>query len=59
MAAYVLLDELQRAPVAPDAVDAAVMRAVGNNICRCTGYVRYFTAIRRVVFQQPGLVRGQ
>ena len=56
MAAFVLLDQLRRAPVARDGVDAAIMRAVGNNVCRCTGYVRYVSAIRHVVLQQPGLV---
>ena len=56
MAAFVLLDQLRRTPVARDGVDAAIMRAVGNNVCRCTGYVRYFGAIRHVVLQQPGLV---
>ena len=56
MASWVLLDQLRRAPVARDKVDEAIMAAIGNNVCRCTGYVRYFNAVRKVVLAQPGLV---
>ena len=58
MAASVLLDQLRRAPVARDQVDDAIMAAIGNNVCRCTGYVRYFSAVRKVVLAQPGLVKA-
>lgn len=56
MAAFVLLDQLKRAPVAAGELDAAIMRAVGNNVCRCTGYARYLSAIRKVALGLPGLV---
>lgn len=56
MAAWVLLDQLRRVPVARDRVDDTIMGAVGNNVCRCTGYVRYIRAIRKVVLATPGLV---
>ena len=56
MAASVLLDQLRRAPVAHDKIDEAIMSAIGNNVCRCTGYFRYFSAVRKVVLAQPGLV---
>ena len=58
MAASVLLDQLRRAPVARDQVDAAIMAAIGHNVCRCTGYFRYFSAVRKVVLAQPGLVKA-
>ena len=48
MASYYLLDRLKRSPI-PRA-------AVGQHICRCTGYVRYHRAIRQVVLDTPGLV---
>ena len=57
MAASVLLDQLRRAPVARDEVDGAIMAAIGNNVCRCTGYFRYFIAVKKVVLAQPGLVK--
>ena len=56
MAAYCLLDRLRRSPIPESAVDAAIQRAVGQHICRCTGYVRYHRAIRQVVLETPGLV---
>jgi aerobic-type carbon monoxide dehydrogenase small subunit (CoxS/CutS family) len=57
MAAWTLLDELRRAPVTRDRVDDAVMGAIGGNVCRCTGYSRYFAAVKHVVLAQPGLVK--
>lgn len=56
MASYCLLDRLQRSPVAKEDVDAAIEGAVGQHICRCTGYVRYHRAIRQVILSTPGLV---
>jgi aerobic-type carbon monoxide dehydrogenase small subunit (CoxS/CutS family) len=58
MAASVLLDQLRRAPVARDKVDDAIMAAIGHNVCRCTGYFRYFSAVKKVVLAQPGLVKA-
>jgi aerobic-type carbon monoxide dehydrogenase small subunit (CoxS/CutS family) len=55
-ASYALLDKLQRQPIPRDAVDAAIEDAVGEHVCRCTGYVRYHRAIRQVVLDTPGLV---
>ena len=56
MASYALIDRLKRQPVPRDAVDAAIEDAVGQHICRCTGYVRYHKAIRQVLLEAPGLV---
>lgn len=55
MGAYALLDQLKRSPVPKDAVDAAIYDAVGKHICRCTGYTRYFRAIRQVILSTPEL----
>lgn len=56
MAAYCLLDRLRRSPVPKSAVDAAIEEAVGQHVCRCSGYVRYHRAIREVILDTPGLV---
>jgi len=56
MASYCLLDRLRRSPIAADEVDAAIHDAVGQHVCRCTGYVRYHRAIRQVILATPGLV---
>ncbi len=54
-ASYALLDQLRRQPIPRETVDAAIEDAVGQHICRCTGYVRYHRAIRQVVLDTPGL----
>lgn len=56
-AATVLVETLQLAPIAEHEVDAAVTAALDPHLCRCTGYVRYFEAVREVVLNTPGLVR--
>jgi aerobic-type carbon monoxide dehydrogenase small subunit (CoxS/CutS family) len=56
MAGEVLLQQLKISPIPRSQVDAAIMNAVGAHICRCTGYVRYHAAIRKVILATPGLV---
>jgi aerobic-type carbon monoxide dehydrogenase small subunit (CoxS/CutS family) len=46
MASKIFLDELRRAPIGADALDAAIEAAIGSHICRCTGYVRYHQAVK-------------
>jgi len=46
MAAQIFLDALAEAPVPVADLDAAIERAIGAHICRCTGYVRYAQALR-------------
>lgn len=52
MAATVLLERLEIAPVAEDELDRQIEHWVGDNICRCSGYVRYVEAIREVALQR-------
>ena len=56
-AATVLLERLKRAPVAKADVEATVAAALEAHICRCTGYVRYYQAVRDVILATPGLTR--
>ena len=55
MAAHILIARLRTAPVGRDQIDAAIDEACGAHICRCTGYVRYQAAIRKVVLAELGL----
>lgn len=55
MAAHVLIARFRTAPVGRDQIDAAIDEACGAHICRCTGYVRYQAAIRKVVLAELGL----
>jgi aerobic-type carbon monoxide dehydrogenase small subunit (CoxS/CutS family) len=56
MASYCLLDRLRRSPIPRETVDDAIQDAVGQHVCRCSGYVRYHRAIRQVILATPGLV---
>jgi aerobic-type carbon monoxide dehydrogenase small subunit (CoxS/CutS family) len=56
--ACVLLDRLGRTPVVRKELEAAITQALDQHLCRCTGYVRYYEAVRRLILDTPGLVRG-
>lgn len=56
MATEMLLERLRAQPVPRHQLDAAIEAAVGQHICRCTGYARYHQAIRAVVLAEKGLV---
>ncbi|WP_119268694.1 (2Fe-2S)-binding protein [Taklimakanibacter deserti] len=56
--ATVLMDELKRKPVARAELEEAITNALDRHICRCTGYVRYYEAVRDLVLKTPGLVRA-
>lgn len=56
--ATVLMDQLKRKPVARDYLEQVVTEALDKHICRCTGYVRYHTAVRDLILATPGLVSG-
>lgn len=56
-AATVLVERLKTSPVALRDLETVIEKALGQHICRCTGYVRYFEAVRDVILSTPGLVR--
>lgn len=47
MSSYIFLDRLARQPIPEDKLDDAIAAAIGPHICRCTGYVRYYKALRK------------
>jgi aerobic-type carbon monoxide dehydrogenase small subunit (CoxS/CutS family) len=55
-AATVFIEKLQRQPISSDRLEDAISEALKNHICRCTGYVRYFEAVKDLVLTTPGLV---
>jgi aerobic-type carbon monoxide dehydrogenase small subunit (CoxS/CutS family) len=57
-AATVLLEQLKRQPVRRETVEETVAAALGSHICRCTGYVRYFEAVRDLILAAPDLTRA-
>lgn len=54
-AATVLLERLARAPVAKADLETAITEALDPHLCRCTGYVRYFQAVKALLLGTPGL----
>jgi aerobic-type carbon monoxide dehydrogenase small subunit (CoxS/CutS family) len=54
-AATVLIERLKRTPVPREKVEETVAEALESHICRCTGYVRYYEAVRDVILATPGL----
>ncbi|GAB4197731.1 MAG: (2Fe-2S)-binding protein [Wenzhouxiangellaceae bacterium] len=53
--ATALVERLQREPIDRAQVEAVVEQALGQHICRCTGYVRYYQAVRDLILKTPGL----
>lgn len=56
-AATVLLEKLAKSPVARNDIEATITAALDPHLCRCTGYVRYYQAVKELVLSTPGLVR--
>lgn len=54
--ATVFLDQLNRKPIQRANLERAIETALNEHICRCTGYVRYYEAIRDVALATPGCV---
>jgi aerobic-type carbon monoxide dehydrogenase small subunit (CoxS/CutS family) len=51
-AATVLLERVRKQPIARDEVDGAIAAALEPHLCRCTGYVRYYAAVKELVLAQ-------
>jgi aerobic-type carbon monoxide dehydrogenase small subunit (CoxS/CutS family) len=55
--AQVLVESLARAPVPKAEVEARILEAMDGHICRCTGYVRYYAALRELILADSKLTR--
>ena len=53
--ATALMERLEKTPVARSALEATLQEALGEHICRCTGYVRYYEAMRDLILSRPEL----
>jgi aerobic-type carbon monoxide dehydrogenase small subunit (CoxS/CutS family) len=54
--ATVFIDKLKRNPIARQELEHAIGEALDQHICRCTGYIRYYQAVRDLVLATPGLL---
>jgi aerobic-type carbon monoxide dehydrogenase small subunit (CoxS/CutS family) len=50
-----LLEDLARNPISKDEVEERIEASLGEHLCRCTGYVRYYEAVRDLILADPQL----
>lgn len=55
--AQVLVENLARVPVDKAQVEARILDAMNPHICRCTGYVRYYAALKELILGDARLTR--
>ena len=55
--AQVLIESLARAPAPRAEVETRILAAMDGHICRCTGYVGYYAALRELILGDPKLSR--
>ena len=56
MGITLLVDRLQRNPVQKSELERIVMDSMGDHICRCSGYAKYYHAIYELLLNSKGLV---
>jgi hypothetical protein len=52
----VLLERLQRTPVARAELETVILDALDGHLCRCTGYIKYHQAVRDVILADPNAI---
>lgn len=57
-AATVLLEKLAKSPVRKEDLEDTITAALNPHLCRCTGYVRYYQAVKDLVLATPRLVKS-
>jgi aerobic-type carbon monoxide dehydrogenase small subunit (CoxS/CutS family) len=50
-----LMEDLARNPVSRDGLEERIEASLGDHLCRCTGYVRYYEAVRDLILTDPQL----
>jgi len=53
--ATILFERLHTKPIPKEEVEQYIMDGLNAHLCRCTGYVRYFQALRELILNTKGL----
>ena len=53
--ATALYERLQRQPVALSSLEQVIEDALGEHVCRCTGYAKYYAAMKELIVATKGL----
>jgi aerobic-type carbon monoxide dehydrogenase small subunit (CoxS/CutS family) len=56
MGITLLMDQLKRNPVKRSDLNQVIQDSMGDHICRCSGYVKYYEAINDLLLNTDGLV---
>ena len=57
-ATTVLLERLAKSQVRKEELETTITEALNPHLCRCTGYVRYYQAVKQLVLNTPGLIKS-
>ena len=55
MGAILFIEQLKTKSIPKADIDRAISESLGEHICRCTGYTKYYEAIKEVALSTPGL----
>lgn len=50
-----LIEKLHKQPIPKDQVEKVIEDTLGDHVCRCTGYVKYFNATKELILTTKGL----
>lgn len=50
-----LIERLEHKPIAKDKVEQVIEEALAEHVCRCTGYVKYYAAMKDLILKTKGL----
>lgn len=53
--ATLLLEELEVKPIKKSDVQKVIENTLGDHICRCTGYVKYYEGMKKLILSTKGL----
>lgn len=56
MGTTILMDQLKNQPIRREDIDSAIAESLGDHVCRCTGYAKYYEAIKNHILATPGLI---